>query len=313
MLIGHGGTSRFVREPLRKRRASIVDAMRRLSSCPPLRPLPRSSRRFRARRRSSAEIDRLWALRAEGSTRRTRSFRPDRSHDRRLSRGARRGDRIRSRCAGASCARSTSRASTRRTTSRRSGRSSTKGGRSPSRPSRSCGARPAVEARPGSREGDAGGARPVRQGECRRPSRRSSGPSVDWGKWALVFGKTAAVKQGAAAKIRDYAQAVILLDPAYDGGGGYRVLGRLHHQTPAVPFFTGWASRARSAEESPSRRRGRAAKPRGPPVSRRGDVGLRVGPPRRGARDAGEDPRRDAGPRLSRREPEDPGGGRRSS
>jgi hypothetical protein len=67
--------------------------------------------------------------------------------------------------------------------------------------------------------------------------------SVDWGKWALVFGKSAAVKQGAAAKIRDYAQAVILLDPSYDGGGGYRVLGRLHHQTPAVPFLTGWASR----------------------------------------------------------------------
>lgn len=67
--------------------------------------------------------------------------------------------------------------------------------------------------------------------------------AVDWGKWALAFGKTAAVKQGAASKIRDYAQAVILLDPAYDGGGGYRVLGRLHHQTPAIPFFTGWASR----------------------------------------------------------------------
>jgi hypothetical protein len=68
--------------------------------------------------------------------------------------------------------------------------------------------------------------------------------AVDWGKWALAFGKTAAVKQGAASKIRDYAQAVILLDPAYDGGGGYRVLGRLHHQTPAIPFFTGWASRS---------------------------------------------------------------------
>jgi hypothetical protein len=68
--------------------------------------------------------------------------------------------------------------------------------------------------------------------------------SVDWGKWALAFGKSAAVKQGAAAKIRDYAQAVILLDPRYDGAGGYRVLGRLHHQTPAVPFFTGWASRS---------------------------------------------------------------------
>jgi hypothetical protein len=67
--------------------------------------------------------------------------------------------------------------------------------------------------------------------------------AADWGKWALAFGKMAAVRQGAAAKIRDYAQAVILLDPAYDGGGGYRILGRLHHQTPSVPFLTGWASR----------------------------------------------------------------------
>lgn len=68
--------------------------------------------------------------------------------------------------------------------------------------------------------------------------------AADWGKWSLAFGKMAAVKQGAAAKIRDYAQAVILLDPAYDAGAGYRILGRLHHQTPSVPFLTGWASRS---------------------------------------------------------------------
>ena len=67
--------------------------------------------------------------------------------------------------------------------------------------------------------------------------------SVDWGKWAIVFGKMAAVKKGAAAKIRDYATSVILLDSQLEGGGGYRVLGRLHHQTPSVPFLTGWASR----------------------------------------------------------------------
>lgn len=67
--------------------------------------------------------------------------------------------------------------------------------------------------------------------------------SVNWGKWALVFGKTAAARQGAAAKIRDYAAAVVKLDPSFDEGGGYRVLGRLHHQTPSIPFVTGWASR----------------------------------------------------------------------
>ena len=72
---------------------------------------------------------------------------------------------------------------------------------------------------------------------------------IDWGKWALVFGKSAAVKQGAAAKIRDYATAVVRMDPAYDDAGGYRVLGRLHHQTPSVPFFTGWASRSDALED----------------------------------------------------------------
>jgi hypothetical protein len=68
--------------------------------------------------------------------------------------------------------------------------------------------------------------------------------AADWGKWALAFGKSAAVKQGAAAKIRDYSTAVIRMDPAFEDAGGYRVLGRLHHQTPSVPFFTGWASRS---------------------------------------------------------------------
>lgn len=68
--------------------------------------------------------------------------------------------------------------------------------------------------------------------------------AVNWGKWALVFGKTAAARQGAAAKIRDYAEAVVRLDPDFDEAGGYRVLGRLHHQTPSIPFVTGWASRA---------------------------------------------------------------------
>jgi tetratricopeptide (TPR) repeat protein len=67
---------------------------------------------------------------------------------------------------------------------------------------------------------------------------------VDWGKWALVYGKVAAAKKGAAAKIRDDAEAVIIIDPSYDDGAGYRLLGRLHHQTPRIPFVTFWASRS---------------------------------------------------------------------
>jgi hypothetical protein len=66
--------------------------------------------------------------------------------------------------------------------------------------------------------------------------------SGNWGGWSLAFGKLQAVRQGAATKIRDLATAVIAMDPNLVDGGGYRVLGRLHHQTPSVPFITGWAS-----------------------------------------------------------------------
>jgi tetratricopeptide (TPR) repeat protein len=67
--------------------------------------------------------------------------------------------------------------------------------------------------------------------------------SAIWGQWALAFGKLAAAHQGAAGKIRDFATLAILTDDHYEGGGGYRVLGRLHHQSPSIPFVTGWVSR----------------------------------------------------------------------
>ena len=66
--------------------------------------------------------------------------------------------------------------------------------------------------------------------------------SVNWGEWALAYGKMAAVRQGAADRIRREATIAMLIDPKLDGGGPQRVLGRLHDQTPRVPFLTGWAS-----------------------------------------------------------------------
>ncbi len=64
--------------------------------------------------------------------------------------------------------------------------------------------------------------------------------AVVWGEWSLAYGKLAAVRKGAAAKIRDFSQTTIDLDPALEEGGGWRVLGRLHHQSPMVVLFTGW-------------------------------------------------------------------------
>lgn len=66
--------------------------------------------------------------------------------------------------------------------------------------------------------------------------------SVNWGEWALAYGKMAAVREGAADRIRREATIAYLADNKMDGGGPARVLGRLHDQTPHVPFITGWAS-----------------------------------------------------------------------
>lgn len=66
--------------------------------------------------------------------------------------------------------------------------------------------------------------------------------AVNWGEWALVYGKLAAVREGAADRIRREATIAMLIDPKLEGGAPPRVLGRLHDQTPRVPFLTGWAS-----------------------------------------------------------------------
>jgi len=57
-----------------------------------------------------------------------------------------------------------------------------------------------------------------------------------------------AARTGAAEKVRDDASVVIALDPDFEEGGGYRILGRLHHQAPKVPFLTSWVSRDKALE-----------------------------------------------------------------
>src|SRR5688500_11981867 len=66
--------------------------------------------------------------------------------------------------------------------------------------------------------------------------------AVNWGEWALAYGKMAAAREGAADSIRRGATIALLADPRLEGGAPGRVLGRLHDQTPRIPFITGWAS-----------------------------------------------------------------------
>ena len=67
--------------------------------------------------------------------------------------------------------------------------------------------------------------------------------AVSWGEWALARGKLAAAKSGAPSKIRDLCLILIAVDPTFEEGGGYRILGRLHDQAPRIPLVTGWVSR----------------------------------------------------------------------
>jgi len=66
--------------------------------------------------------------------------------------------------------------------------------------------------------------------------------AVNWGEWALAYGKMAAARQGAADRIKRGATIAHLVDPRMEMGSPSRVLGRLHDQTPRIPFVTGWAS-----------------------------------------------------------------------
>jgi hypothetical protein len=66
--------------------------------------------------------------------------------------------------------------------------------------------------------------------------------AVNWGEWALAYGKMAAAREGAADRIRRGANIALLVDPKMENGTPARVLGRLHDQTPSIPFITGWAS-----------------------------------------------------------------------
>jgi tetratricopeptide (TPR) repeat protein len=72
--------------------------------------------------------------------------------------------------------------------------------------------------------------------------------AVAWGEWALASGKLQAVRTGAAEKIRDYCETLIAIDPDFEDGGGFRVLGRLHHQAPKIPILTPWVSREKAVE-----------------------------------------------------------------
>jgi hypothetical protein len=73
--------------------------------------------------------------------------------------------------------------------------------------------------------------------------------AVSWGEWAQAVGKLVAAQRGAADRIRRDTEVLIALDPQFEEGGGYRILGRLHSEAPRLPILTPWVSREAGIEQ----------------------------------------------------------------
>jgi tetratricopeptide (TPR) repeat protein len=70
--------------------------------------------------------------------------------------------------------------------------------------------------------------------------------AINWGAWSRNAGLLSAVRQGVANRIHRYTLVTIALEPEYDEGGAFRLLGRLHAELPRVPFVSGWVDREES-------------------------------------------------------------------
>ncbi len=87
------------------------------------------------------------------------------------------------------------------------------------------------------------------------------GAAAHWGLWAQASGAFATIRQGALVKVRDYTLASLALNPRWQDGAGWRLLGRLYTRTPSVPLLSGWIDREKGMT---ALRRGYAINPAEP-------------------------------------------------
>jgi hypothetical protein len=65
---------------------------------------------------------------------------------------------------------------------------------------------------------------------------------VNLGSWAEVYGVLSAAREGVADKMRTYSKKIIDMDPKYEDGAGYFMLGAVHYKSPYIPFLLSWPS-----------------------------------------------------------------------
>jgi hypothetical protein len=70
--------------------------------------------------------------------------------------------------------------------------------------------------------------------------------AINWAAWSRDAGLLSAVRRGVANRLHRYVLVTIALEPDYEDGGAFRLLGRLHAELPRVPFISSWVDRDQS-------------------------------------------------------------------
>ena len=63
---------------------------------------------------------------------------------------------------------------------------------------------------------------------------------VNLGSWAEEYGIFAAAKEGVADQMKHHSERIIALNPEYENGAGYLLLGAVHYKAPYIPFILSW-------------------------------------------------------------------------
>ena len=63
---------------------------------------------------------------------------------------------------------------------------------------------------------------------------------VNLGSWAEEYGVISAAREGVADLMRKHSKKIISLDPEFENGGGYFMLGVVHYKSPYIPFILSW-------------------------------------------------------------------------
>ena len=63
---------------------------------------------------------------------------------------------------------------------------------------------------------------------------------VNLGSWSKAYGILTAAREGVADLMKEHSERIIALDPGYENGGGYFMLGAVHYESPYIPFLLSW-------------------------------------------------------------------------